>query len=106
MRVHWTARRPNQSTLKEIKPEYSLEGLMLTLKFQSFGHLMGRANSLEKTMMLGKIEVRRRRGWQRMRWLDSIIDSMNKNLSKLQEFIEDRGVWCAAVHGLEKLDVT
>ena len=98
LRVPWTARRSNQSILKEINPEYSLEGLMLKLKLQYFGHLMQRANSLEKTLMVGKIEGKRRMGWQRMRWLDSINDSRDVNLSKLQEIVEDRGAWCAAVH--------
>ena len=102
MRVPWIARRSNQSILKEINLEYSLEGLMLKLKLQCFGHLMQRANSLEKTLMLGKIEGKRRRGQQRMRWLDSIIDSMNMNLSKLQEMAEDRGAWHAAVDGVTK----
>ena len=93
------ARRSNQSTLKEINPEYSLEGLMLKLKLQFFGHLMQRVNSLEKTLMLGKIEGKRRRGWQRMRWLDSIIDSMDMNLSKLLETVKDSGVCDATVYG-------
>ena len=102
MRVPRTARRSNQSILKEISPEYSMEGLMLKLKLQYFGHLMRRADSLEKTLMLGKIEGRRRRGRQRMRWLDGIINSTDMSFSKFQEIVKDREAWLAAVHGVTK----
>ena len=102
MRIPWTARRSNQTILKEINPEYSLEGLLLKLKLQYFGHLMRRAGSLENNLMLGKIEGRKRRGQQRMRWLDSITNSMDINLSKLWEIVEDGGAWHATVHEVSK----
>ena len=101
-RISWTSRRSNQSILKEISPEYSLEGLLLKLKLQYFCHLMWRTDSLEKTLMLGKIEGGRRRGWQRMRWLDAITDIMDMTLSRLQELVMDREAWGAAVHGITK----
>ena len=106
LRIPWTAKRSNQSIVKEISPAYSLERLMLKLKFQYFGHLMWRTDSLEKTLMLEKIEGRRRRGRQRLRWLDDIIDSIDMSLRTIQKLVMDREAWCAAVHGVQRVDIT